>query len=245
MTISAGRCSDLKLIVRGARDLRGHLCLDRDKLARLTRLRPVEIRVVTQGHVDRRSIEAFIEEVYRRRHGASITTHYPTLLSLHDAGGDVLGAVGLRSAARDRLFLEQYLQGPVEDAIAETAGRSIARAEIAEVGSLASLGNGASVFLVIAAATFLDSRRFSYAVVTANSAMRRIIRTFGFAHTVLGAARGEELADGGQDWGSYYACGPQMLAGPVAPARALIAPYLPLELNTGLAPALAGASAPA
>jgi len=198
--------------------------------------------VVTEGHADRRRIEAFIEDVYRRSHGASITAHYPTLLSLHDAAGDVLGAVGLRSAARDRLFLEQYLQGPVEDAIAEATGHPITRPEIVEVGSLASAGNGASVFLVIAATAFLDSRRFRYAVVTANDAMWRIIRTFGFAHTVLGAARGEALADGGQGWGSYYACGPQMLAGAVAPAYHLIAPYLPLELNGGLGPLLAAAS---
>ena len=245
MTISAGCRSDLKISVRGVRDLEGHLCLDIDRLGRLTRLRPVEIRVVTQGHADRLYIEAFIEDVYRRSHGASVTTHYPTLLSLHGAGGDVLAAVGLRSAARGRLFLEQYLQGPVEDAIAAATGRPIGRAEIAEVGSLASLGNGASVFLVIAAATFLDTRRFSYAVVTANDAMQRIIRTFGFAHTVLGAAHGEALADGGRNWGSYYSCGPQMLAGPVAPARGLIAPYLPLELNSGPGALLAGASGPA
>ncbi len=245
MTIGVGCCSEMKISVRGVRDLEGHLCLDSDRLRRLTRLRPVEIRVVTRGHAERRLIEAFIEDVYRRSHDASITTHYPTLLSLHGAGGDVLAAVGLRSAARDRLFLEQYLQSPVEDAIAAATGRPIGRAEIAEIGSLASLGNGASVFLVIAAATFLDTRRFSYAVVTANDAMRRIICTFGFDHTVLGAARGEALADGGRNWGSYYGCGPQMLAGPVGPACDLIAPFLPLELNSGPGALLAGASAPA
>lgn len=242
MTISADCWSDMKISVRGPSDLEGHLCLDSDRLGRLTRLRPVEIRVVTRGHADRRSVEAFIEEVYRRAHGASVARHYPTLLSLHAAGGEVLGAIGLRSAACEPLFLEQYLSEPVEDAIAESTGCIIGRAGIAEVGSLASAGNGASVFLVIAAAAFLDTHRFTYAVVTANAAMRRIIAAFGFAHTVLGPARAETLADGGESWGRYYHSAPQMLAGPVAPACHLIAPYLPLELNTGLGPVLAGAS---
>jgi len=242
MTISAGCWSDLKITVRGASDLEGLLYLNSARVGRLTRLRPVEIRVVTPGHPDRRSIETFIEQIYRRTHGASVARHYPTLLSLHDVRGEVLGAVGLRSAARERLFLEQYLFRPVEDAMAEVAGRAVGRAEIAEVGSLASVGNGASVFLVIATAAFLDTHRFSYAVVTANEAMRRIIVAFGFAHTVLGPARRDALADGGESWGRYYASAPQMLAGPVAPACDLIAPYLPLELNTGLGPVLAGAS---
>lgn len=232
----------MKISVRGVHGHEGQLCLDSARIGRLTRLCPVEIRVVTEGHADRRSIETFIEEVYRRTHGASVTRHYPTLLSLHDEYGRIHGALGLRSAAREPLFLEQYLPTPIEDAIAGITGDMIGRAEIAEVGSLASAGNGASVFLVIAAATFLDSRHFSYAVVTANAAMRRIIDAFGFNHTVLGPAHSEALREGGNSWGRYYASSPFMLAGPVAPACDLIAPYLPLELNTGLGPVLAGPS---
>lgn len=42
----------------------------------------------------------------------------PCLLSLEDRSGQLLGAVGLRSAGSGPLFLERYLQQPAEQVIA-------------------------------------------------------------------------------------------------------------------------------
>jgi Thermostable hemolysin len=239
MTISASCQRELKIELSSSRDVQGALCLDGERIRRLSRLRPVGIVVASRSHPDRRRVEGFIEEIYRRNHGSTITQHYPTLISLHAVSGDVIGAIGLRSAGGDPLFLEQYLQAPVEEVICRVTGQSMRRDQIAEVGSLASAGYGASAFLIIAAAAVLESQRFKYAVVTATAALRHILASLGFAHTVLGAARSEALADAGHSWGDYYANRPQMLAGAIAPAFALLDQYLPFEQNADLVALLA------
>jgi len=42
----------------------------------------------------------------------------PTLLATYEPNGDVRAAVGIRSAAIERLFLETYTRRPIEDTIA-------------------------------------------------------------------------------------------------------------------------------
>jgi hypothetical protein len=77
----------------------------------------------------------------------------PELIALFDAGGQILAAVGFRSADGENLFLEHYLDTPVEHAIACHSTRALPQREgIVEIGNLASIDRGASrkLFAVLA-----------------------------------------------------------------------------------------------
>jgi hypothetical protein len=79
--------------------------------------------------------------------------------------GKVLAALGLRSAKDETLFLESYLDKPIENILAEKASRPIDRNRIIEIGSLASSHGGGARALIITLTAYLSGA--SWAVFTA------------------------------------------------------------------------------
>ena len=224
----------LEISFNSGTEVRGTLFMDRDRVRSLTNLEPSAISLTQQAEPDRVHVESFIERVYARRFGSTITRHYPTLMNVHDQHGRVVAAVGLRLAAEEPLFLERYLVSSVESALADAGYRLVERQGIVEIGNLASVSRGASVFLFVALAAYLRQQRLAYAVVTGTKALRRAFALFGFDFVELGAANPDALPDRGASWGSYYARDPKVLGGAIAPACARLEPYLPLENNGDL-----------
>ena len=199
------------------------LYLNRSQLERLTVLRPGSIEIHRTRTPGRRLVEQFLEQAYEDAFGGNLTAHYPSLMSIRDAGGRILAAAGFRRAADGPLFLEQYLDAPIEALVAGTA-----REQIAEVGNLASAGLGASLFLVIGLAEHLDRLGCSHAAITATSQLARNLGMLGFKADMLALADPARLPDGGASWGRYSAADPRVIAGALSakaslPARLIAA----------------------
>ena len=212
----------------------GKLCLDGRNIREFTRLVPAFLSIVHRTDPGRRQVERLIEETYARRYGSRIAQHYPVLMGVHDSCGTVLAAIGFRAAAEEPLFLEQYLQCPVEVSLSRSFRAEIDRDAIVEIGSLASAGGGASAFLFVALAAYLKQRDYRFAVVTATRAVRRAFDTFRFDTIRLGNADPSTLADAGRSWGDYYAHRPEVLAGAIAPCLAHLERFLPEAHNADL-----------
>lgn len=198
--------------------VRGSLRLDAEKVRRFTRLAPSVISISERLRPQRTQVEQFLERSYARAFGGELTAHYPILMSVWDAEGGLHAAAGLRFAAREDLFLEQYLDRPVEAETARVFRTPVARTEVAEIGNLASSSPGASVFLFLALAGYLDQQGCRFAAATATRQLRRIFRRVGFGAERLAEARPERLGDQAGRWGSYYENDPQVLAGEIAPS---------------------------
>jgi hypothetical protein len=111
--------------------------------------------VLRPGDPGRAAAEGFIAAAYARAYGGVIRTHYPLLLAVSNGEGVVRAAAGVRLAADAPLFLEQYLDAPVE-AVASTAlGRVVSRRSIGEIGNFASDHCAASARLFLALAAHL------------------------------------------------------------------------------------------
>ncbi|GLK47646.1 hypothetical protein GCM10017620_06190 [Brevundimonas intermedia] len=164
---------------------------------------------------ERRRVEQFIEAAYAKAYGGQIQAHFPTLMSVQDEAGVIYAAVGFRHAAEAPLYLEQYLDGPVEAVLGQAVGAVIARAQVVEIGSLASSGRGATVFLFAAMAHHLQTAGLRFAVATATDELRRIFYKAGLGALQLARADPERLADGGGSWGAYYQADPVVLAGSI------------------------------
>jgi len=184
---------------------------------RVDSLDPERISISPRFCSDRHRVERFIDETYASAYGSIIKTHYPTIMSAQNRDEDILAAVGFRDAAAEGLFLENYLDCPVEQSLGEALGQPVARSSIAEIGNLASAGNGASALLFVALASHLRDLGYRYAVVTATSVLRRSFRMMGFLPVALAKADQTRLPDGGTQWGSYYDRDPQVVAGAIAP----------------------------
>ncbi len=87
--------------------------------------------------MDRSSVLDLITSRYAARHGASPTVTYTDLRG-ESCGGRVCAALGYRRAEREALFLETYLDAPVEQVLADQFQRPVTRADVVEIGNLAS-----------------------------------------------------------------------------------------------------------
>lgn len=192
--------------------LRGSLRFDAGRLGGLTRCRPAIVAITHHFAPERRRVEAMIRETYARTYGGDIAITHPVLMSLRDADDRILAGVGFRPAGDGPLFLETYLDRPVEALIDDCGHRS----QVVEIGNLAAAETGASYLLFMALAAYLHGRGFEKAVVTATRPLRRLFRLIGFDTVELGRADPSRIGPTAAAWGSYYDNDPRIVCGNVA-----------------------------
>lgn len=162
----------------------------------------------------RQHLESFIGERFAEHYGARIRHFMPCLLGLYDGQRQLQAALGVRCGQQGALFLEHYLDAPVEQCIAELAGCSQvpSRGQIAEVGNLASLGAGHARLLIVALSDLLAEAGFRWVAFTGTPLLINSFQRLGLTPLNLGVADGERLGAELADWGSYYATHPQVMA---------------------------------
>lgn len=200
------------------------------RLKRFTALTPKVIAITSLYSPERRRVERFLEREFRQAYGASIGAHYPTLMSVQDDEGNILGALGFRYALNEPLFLEQYLDTSIEAAISQAHDRVTNREDIVEVGNLASRASGASIFLFTALTAYLKQQGMQYITVTATDFLHRHFTRLGIAPVILGHADQTRLPDCGRSWGSYYQTMPRILADGVGPSYEKLQRFLQVSL---------------
>lgn len=151
----------------------------------------------------------FIRRRFQQAYGARPTLHMPPLMALLSEHGTLLAAVGLRRAARERLFLEDYLDQPVEICLPNTFAR---RDSVVEVAHLAGVETGISRPLFAALAVWLQHSGVEWVVCTGTVQLRNGFQHLGIDVLEIGDADPRRLAGAGAGWGSYYQCQPRVLA---------------------------------
>jgi hypothetical protein len=182
------------------------------RAARFTRSRPTpRFATLRIGDPCRADVEAFIAAIYERRYGARIAEWAPTLVASFQ-GGRVSAAAGYRRSIQP-LFLERYLDRPIERAITECTGERVSRAEIVEVGHFASSHPGEGRRLMLPLAQHLSAIGCRWVVSTTTQALRTLMCRLGLAPLAIGAADPRRLGAGAEDWGRYYDHAPVVVAG--------------------------------
>jgi len=183
---------------------------------------PDALAIADVSHPEREALERFIEARFERAFGARVQSHYPLICGLCADDGTILAAAGVRFAETDSLFLERYLDAPIEQRVADAFGRPVARDSIVEIGSLASDSPAASLHLFSTLSEWLAStcgRRF--AVATARPDLQRLLGRAGFNLMSLGHADPIRLGSGVHDWGSYYDREPRVFVGQIGASSVL------------------------
>lgn len=166
------------------------------------------------GSPGRAGVEAFVQAVYARRHGARVRQFAPTLVSLDDSDGPV-AAAGYRLAAQGPLFLERYLDAPVEALIGDQTGDPPPRGGLVEVGHLAAGRDGAGRRLIHRLGPHLAALGCTWVVGTLTEELRALFVRLGVTPLTLASADPARLGDARDmaDWGRYYEHRPMVLAG--------------------------------
>ena len=177
-----------------------------------SRSRGMTVRHTVVGSPHRARAETFVTDMFQRHYDAELTSFAPNLMLLEKDEG-IAAVAGWRCAGTERLFLENYLDVPVETAVSRLAGKPVDRQRIVEVGNLASEARGGSVGVILTLAAHLDRLGFEWVVFTATSELIGIFRRLGLPPLALASADPERLGDGARLWGSYYATHPVVVAG--------------------------------
>jgi hypothetical protein len=159
-------------------------------------------------HPDRPGLERFIADRYAAVYGARAVHFGEQLVGLRRRAGGWTAGVGYTLAGRGRLFVEQYLDLPVEKTIASTLGITIDRGEVVEAGNLAASSAGAARHVIVHMTGLLHELRRTWVVFTTTRALLNSFVRLGIATVVLSRADPSRLPDGGTGWGSYYATDP-------------------------------------
>ena len=187
------------------------------------------------GDAAREEVEHYIAAVFAATYGARIHSFLPLLLSQRGADG-INAALGLRRADSGPLFLEQYLDQPVERQLARATGAPVVRRDIVEIGNLVSTSRGSSRALFLMLAELFAAAGVTWAIFTATPEVHRLLQKLTGNQVVLCQADGKRLGPHLADWGSYYETRPAVTAINVtAERRQLLERPLVRELMHGCA----------
>lgn len=176
---------------------------------------PLELsRAVTRGLL-RERFESFIQERFAKAHKARISHFMPELIGLQDGSGALCAVTGIRLAAAESLFLERYLDEPIEHIVERTAGRSVDRLGIVEVGNLAASNLGSARLSIITVTWLLAMAGLEWVAFTGNAGLVNSFNRLGLRPVTLCPADPLRLGEERHAWGNYYQTRPSVHVGDI------------------------------
>jgi len=175
--------------------------------------RPFDVHFSKPGDEDRAEVEQFISDVFYEAYGAKIRRFKPCLMSLRDHDKRLVAACGFRSAALEPLFLEIYLDQPIEAALSARIGAPVSRGDIVEIGNFSVIEPGMARYLIAAIIAQLHATSKQWAVFTAVPMLRNAFIKMELDPVILGDPDKDRLPpEDLVEWGSYYEQKPQIMA---------------------------------
>lgn len=176
-------------------------------------LSEITASTVNIGDPARAEVEAFIHAVFKRAYDAEITNFMPQLVALRDSNGVLMAAFGWKKASANPLFLEQYLDEPIESLISKKLARKISRDEITKIGNLAVANpRNAGVLIAHVIQHGLDIG-IEWCVATAHHSLQNgLIKGGRDVYPLFPADKSRLPLQEQAKWGSYYDRMPQVIA---------------------------------
>jgi Thermostable hemolysin len=176
-------------------------------------LSEITASTVNVGDPARAEVEAFIHAVFKRAYDANITTFMPQLVALRDNNGVLMAAFGLKKASAGPLFLEQYLDEPIESLISKKLRKPISRDEITKIGNLAVANpRNAGVLIAHVIQHSLDMG-IEWCVATAHHSLQNgVVKGGRDVYPLFPADKARLSPQEQAKWGSYYKHMPQVIA---------------------------------
>ncbi|WP_095128455.1 thermostable hemolysin [Pseudomonas sp. Irchel s3h14] len=159
------------------------------------------------------AFETFIQQRFRKAHGADIRHFMPELFGMSDALGVLYAVVGVRLASAGPLFLEGYLDEAIDPLISAAADLAIDRSVIVEVGNLAASSTGSARLSIIAMTYLLAMGGLEWVAFTGNLGLVNSFHRLGLKPVTLCAADPARLGEDRHAWGSYYESKPWVHVG--------------------------------
>lgn len=172
------------------------------------------------------AVRTFVADRYAAQHGAKPCMDYGQWHVVHARSEQPMAALAVRRAADETLFLETYLELPIEAAVSMAFGRQVERGDIVEIGCLAAAPTPAMLRLWGEAAVSLSDQH-RVAVATLTLPLRRMFARVGLPFVELAKADPALLRGAARhDWGRYYETQPFVCAGDIAAGSAALKAFV-------------------
>lgn len=184
--------------------------------------RLLQSQVLGPHDPNRDAVERFIADVYRERYGATLHSFLPHLLAFRDAQGVLVAAVGMRLGSEGPLFVEQYLDEPVQALLSQREIATVGRDRIAEIGNFAATSPGIARELIVRLTDLLHAAHVRWVLFAATQQLRNTLDRLHLVTVELGEASPVRLHGDAAAWGSYYQARPKVVCGNVSAGRAFL-----------------------
>jgi len=169
--------------------------------------------VLAQDPKHKAILQKYIQEEYQREFNAVIPHFLPYILGLYRADGALIGACGLNPALSGALYLEHYLDGPVEQVASNTLNKPVSRDGLVEIGNFACAESGNARTMFAALCRLLFENQLEFVVFTGTHKLRNVFHHLHLVPVELAAALPEHIGAAAQSWGSYYLSSPSVMVG--------------------------------
>lgn len=173
--------------------------------------------------MNERSKTGLVQRRFLEVHGARIVPSFARYQQIDRAEGP-RAALGYRRADSEPLYLERYLDAPVEQVVSAILDRPTPRDAIIEIGNLAADDAFAMIELWGSVANDLGADH-EIAVATLTAPLRAMFARIGVPLTLLGPAS-IARSDDPATWGRYYLGDPWVCAGVISEGQNAIAAFL-------------------
>lgn len=165
------------------------------------------------GNDEQNDISDFIRVNYSRFYHATLTRCMPWLLGLFDANGELKAACGVQPASMGGIYLEHYLDVPVEAVLSARLSQPIPRDSIVEIGNFSAIDGANARIMYAALCLALNHYGFSWIVFTGTKKIRNTFFRLNLEPITLMPADPAKLGAAAHVWGEYYQHEPQVMAG--------------------------------
>jgi len=173
----------------------------------------ITAQLVKEGDFCREEVEDFIAAVFYQTYQAHIDSFMPELVALRDQNGVLMAAFGLHSAADGALFLEQYIEMPIEELCMQKLGRFVSRKQITSIGNLAVANPRNAGVLIAHVIQYSLETGIEWCVATAHHSLQNGLIKGGRDVYPLHVADKTRLEEDEQArWGRYYDKQPEIVA---------------------------------
>jgi hypothetical protein len=172
---------------------------------------PIHLEFIDHTHPMRCKAEAYVAHRYSEAFDAQLEQFMPLFLALVSKG-EIKSLCGFRDAGQEPLFLEQYLDSPIEMYCETLLGHAIKRSELIEFGQLASFSKGFSPLHFYLIARHLVDSGYKWCVCTVTDPLYALFKRLGLSPMDIGMAEASRISTASQ-WGKYYQHQPRIVAG--------------------------------
>jgi hypothetical protein len=153
----------------------------------------------------------FIKGIFKEHHQAKVSSFLPSLFAIFNPQGQTQSALGVRNAAQDKLYLEQYLDSSIDQLLESLLGEAVKRREVVEIGNLASQNSASCKALFAHITQYLQDQNVKWITCTGTATLRVVFKRLGIKAIPIHKADQDRLGEEQYAWGDYYQNDPQVM----------------------------------